>query len=156
MRNKNIRGNQFESASLQDEHQARGWDSSCTSCLEPQWPQRWAPLDLTMDTLGAPTPSSLGWNAILQSMSCDFLSSPPKWTGWWKCRKAQWCHCLTQQNLTSWRERMGANILNIRVLSQKAKPGTSLDGFIIHQLKLLSLFPVLLSFLLVFSWNYIS
>ena len=60
MRNKNIRGNQFESASLEDEHQARGWDSSCTSCLGPQQLQHWAPVDLTMDTLMLLPPLALG------------------------------------------------------------------------------------------------
>ena len=60
MRNKNIRGNQFESASLEDEHQARGWDSSSTSCLGPQQLQHWAPVDLTMDTLMLLPPLVLG------------------------------------------------------------------------------------------------
>ena len=100
-----------------------------------------------------------------------FSEQLPKRARWWTCRKVQWSHWLTWWNWpTGKRGWETANMSNILFLSQKAELDTSymteqmavslhgdVDGFIIHQRKRLSLFLILLPFLLLlFSWNYIS
>lgn len=120
MRNKNIRGNQFESASLQDEHQAHGWDSSYTSQFGTTVATALGSfLDLTMDTLGAPTPSSLGWNAMPQSREMTFWAVHPNGPGDGNAEK----HSGVIVSLSEiWpageREQEIADMLNIRVLPE--------------------------------------